>query len=63
MLEKLNGMRIPVKYSDWRPGDQVIYVSDIRKAEQVFGWKPRVSVEEGITKLFQWASSNQDLFA
>ncbi|MCC6146880.1 MAG: GDP-mannose 4,6-dehydratase [Anaerolineaceae bacterium] len=62
LLEKLFGRAIPVKRGDWRPGDQRIYVSDIRKAEQELGWKPRISVEMGIRRLFEWAKVNQSLF-
>lgn len=58
MLEK----KIPVEQGDWRPGDQRIYVSDIRKAEKVLGWAPSHSVPEGLLKLVDWAKNNIDLF-
>ncbi|MGD2104232.1 MAG: GDP-mannose 4,6-dehydratase [Anaerolineae bacterium] len=63
LLEGLVGRSIPVTYDDWRPGDQRIYVSDIRKAERELGWRPRVGVNEGIRRLYEWVESNQDLFA
>ena len=63
LLEKITGRTIPVKHGDWRPGDQRIYVSDIRKAQKELGWTPRVSVEEGVTRLYQWVVANQHLFA
>lgn len=62
LLEKLLGEKIPVKTGDWRPGDQRVYVSDIRKAQEVLGWKPKVGVEEGIQRLFEWVKTNRDLF-
>ena len=62
ILEKLNGKSIPVSYGDWRPGDQVIYISDIRKAFSTFGWTPKVSVDEGIHRLYHWAEENRALF-
>ncbi len=62
ILEKLYGKEIPVKYGDWRPGDQVIYVSDIRKAKETLGWSPVITPEEGITKLFNWSKENKNLF-
>ena len=34
ILEELLGKNIPTTKSDWRPGDQPIYVSDIRKAKE-----------------------------
>ncbi len=62
-LERLLGRPIPVTHGDWRPGDQPVYVSDIRKAERELGWRPRVSVEEGVRRLFAWIRDHQDLFA
>jgi CDP-paratose 2-epimerase len=61
-LEKLLKQRVPVTFSTWRPGDQPVYVSDIRKAQRELGWQPRVSVYEGIERLFTWIYDNQELF-
>jgi CDP-paratose 2-epimerase len=62
-LERLLGRPIPVTHGDWRPGDQPVYISDIRKAERELGWRPRVSVEEGTRRLFEWIRDHQELFA
>lgn len=63
ILEKLFGRPVEVAHSDWRPGDQRIYVSDIRKAQSELGWTPTVGVEEGIRRLHDWVIANRDLFA
>jgi len=63
MLEELVGSPIPVRHDDWRPGDQVVYVSDIRKAARDFDWRPSVAPREGIAKLYTWASENAHLFS
>ncbi len=62
ILEKLLGKKITVKWGDWRPGDQKIYVSDITKINQRIDWQPKFSVEEGIEKLFNWVQNNLELF-
>ena len=62
LLQKLVGHPIHVKHGDWRPGDQRIYVSDIRKAQRDFGWKPQITVEEGVGRLYQWVIQNNNLF-
>ena len=62
ILARLLGREVPVSYADWRPGDQRIYVSDIRKAERELGWRPRVGVEEGIRRLYEWVVANKGLF-
>jgi CDP-paratose 2-epimerase len=62
MLEKLLGKKIEVSWGDWRPGDQPVYISDIRKAQQALGWSPKISAQEGITRLFNWVKENRSLF-
>lgn len=63
LLERLTGNRIPVHYGDWRPGDQPVYVSDIRKAGAVLGWQPQVGVADGIERLVRWVQANRAFFA
>jgi CDP-paratose 2-epimerase len=63
ILAELMGQPVPVTFADWRPGDQRVYVSDIRKAGRELNWRPQVSVREGITRLFEWIRDNQQLFA
>jgi CDP-paratose 2-epimerase len=62
MLESLLGQSIQVARGDWRPGDQKVFVADIRKAERELGWKPKIAVEEGVKRLFEWVKENQNLF-
>ena len=62
MLEGLIGRTLAVTYDDWRPGDQRVYVSDIRKAGRDFGWEPKVDVAEGVRRLFEWVQANPELF-
>lgn len=62
LLEKLLGKKIEVSWGDWRPGDQPVYISDIRKAQRVLGWSPKISAQEGITRLFNWVKENRSLF-
>ena len=63
ILEQLTGDEIPVSWGDWRPGDQKVYVSDIQKAKTLMGWQPRVGVQEGITRLYNWVKTNSTLFS
>ena len=48
-------------FSDWRPGDQPVYISDISKIKTVLGWEPKVSPEEGITKRVNWTLENKSV--
>src|SRR3989344_1980642 len=62
ILQKLFKRKIDILSSDWRPGDQPIFISDIRKSRKDFGWEPKVGVEDGINRLYAWVSKNQNLF-
>ena len=61
-LEKFIGHRIPIEFSDWRPGDQRVYVSNNWKAGRDIRWEPRTSVEEGVQKLYDWVNANKEIF-
>jgi CDP-paratose 2-epimerase len=43
-----------VFFEDWRTGDQRWYVSDTSRFTAATGWRPRVSVREGVGKLYNW---------
>ena len=61
-LERLLGKPIPVRYGDWRPGDQPVCVMDSTKAEQELGWRPEVGLNDGIERLWNWVRDNRALF-
>jgi len=63
LLESLAGHTLPVQWGDWRPGDQRIYVSDIRKAERGLGWRPTIAPAEGLGRLYRWVEANRALLA
>lgn len=62
MLERRLGRKIPLKWADWRPGDQRAYVSDIRKLKSTLDWTPSIGVEDGMERLVAWVASNRDAF-
>jgi CDP-paratose 2-epimerase len=51
-----------VSFDNWRPGDQPCYISDIRKASELLGWKPLIDKETGIRRLGEWVSAHMALF-
>lgn len=63
MLKELVGGGICVDYAQWRPGDQKVFVCDVRRAEQVFGWKPSTSVPIGVEHLVRWVKSQKSALA
>jgi CDP-paratose 2-epimerase len=61
-IEKRRGTKLPVGSSDWRPGDQKVFVSDIRRASAELGWSPKISCTQGLDLLYDWISRNRELF-
>jgi CDP-paratose 2-epimerase len=62
LLEAFHGRPLDYTFADWRPGDQRVFLADIRRAHAVLGWKPRVSPEEGVRRLYSWVRDNMSLF-
>lgn len=61
-LEKKLNKKLKIQWADARPGDQLVFVSDIQKAKEHFGWVPKTNMDEGISKLLSWAKLNKNLF-
>ena len=49
-------------FADWRPGDQPVFVADIRKAQRMLDWSPRVGTADGVARLLAWIGENRELF-
>lgn len=54
VLEKVTRKKIGVKQFNMQPGDVPITYADISKARKLFGYSPRVTIEEGIKRFFEW---------
>ncbi|HMO59447.1 MAG TPA: GDP-mannose 4,6-dehydratase [Roseiflexaceae bacterium] len=52
----------PAQFGPWRPGDQLVCILDTSRAEQDLGWRPQVSVGDGIARLWHWVAANRALF-
>lgn len=61
-LEQQLQRSLQITFDGWRPGDQRVYVSDIRRAERQLGWAPRTSVEDGLNRLIGWVQEHRHLF-
>jgi CDP-paratose 2-epimerase len=54
MIGGIAGEKPQIRTRDWRAGDQRYYVSDTRKFKAATGWAPKVSVREGVERLYRW---------
>lgn len=62
-LERVTGKSIPRTFAAPRPGDQPVFVCNVRSAEDAFRWKPQVCVDDGMIHLIDWVKGNPDLFS
>jgi CDP-paratose 2-epimerase len=62
-LEEDLNIRVPLQWSDWRPGDQPVFVCNLEKAKRLLRWQPSISVRDGVGQLIRWVSDNKKLFA
>jgi len=62
-LEALAGKRPKVKFADWRPSDQKVYISNTAKLERALHWKIKTKVKDGIRKLADWVRDNESYFS
>jgi CDP-paratose 2-epimerase len=57
-IEEYAGIRVPYRFAPPRPGDQRMYVSDIRHAASQLGWSPRIAWRSGLQELYDWIAEN-----
>ncbi len=62
LLEVHFGRPMDPAFADWRPGDQPVFVADIRKARSMLDWTPKVSTLDGVARLLAWIGENRGLF-
>ena len=61
-IERRRNGKLPYAQSDWRPGDQKVFVSDIRRASADLGWSPNTGCARGLDLLYDWIAANHQLF-
>ena len=61
MLEDMLDRDISYVFDDARLGDQLVYVSDIKKAKMLANWAPATEIRKGLVKLVNWVQENESL--
>ena len=61
-IEKRRASKLPVRFSTWRPGDQKVFISGIRRACTELGWTPKINCSQGLDQLYDWVHQNRQLF-
>jgi UDP-glucose 4-epimerase len=61
-IAKLMNYNQPLVYKEARPGDVRRHLADISLINQVVGWQPKLSFEEGIKKTVKWYQEHPGRF-
>ncbi len=54
MIKRMTGSRSRITFEKARENDPRRRAADTRKIENMFGWKPTVSLEEGLERTIEW---------
>jgi CDP-paratose 2-epimerase len=57
-LEQRLGRTVDYEHDVTRPGDQRFFVADASRAERLLGWRPAVSLSQGLERLTAWLEAN-----
>jgi UDP-glucose 4-epimerase len=59
VLRKASGIDAPIEHAPKRPGEQQVSFLNVEKAARVLGWKPQVTLEEGLRRSFEWFAERE----
>jgi nucleoside-diphosphate-sugar epimerase len=54
LFEEYIGLRAQIEYRPSHPADMHANWADVKKAEELIGWSPRVTLREGVDNLVHW---------
>ncbi len=57
LLEKELDIQLKYEAKPWRQSDQKVFIADIRKAKEDFGWKPNLDTVTGLKNMIQWVET------
>lgn len=60
MVERLVGKRAIVERHPSHPADVLATWASVEKAEQLLGWRPQVSLEQGLTEVVKWYEAHRE---
>jgi nucleoside-diphosphate-sugar epimerase len=60
-IGELTGKTPEIEYRPAHPADVPTTWADVSKAAELLGWKPQVSIEEGLRRCAEWYRANRDM--
>lgn len=62
-IEALTGRRVHYQLAKPRPGDQLVYITDISKLQRHTEWTPKLTVAQTVERIYDFWKRNRDVFA
>lgn len=59
-LEERLGHQLALRFEDFRPADQRVFVCDLAAAEADFDWRPEIGLANGLERLLDWIERHAD---
>ena len=56
LLEQVSGRQLAVSHVDATKGDVARTKADVTRIREALGWEPRTSLEQGLARMWAWAS-------
>jgi len=54
VLKEISGRKIVIEKLEEQTGDVPVTYADTSKAERLLDYKPKVTIEEGVRRFFEW---------
>ena len=61
-IEGMTGAKVPYVLDDFRPGDQLVYITDYSKLRNDVGWQPKYGVRQTLGRIHDWWKRNREIF-
>ena len=63
-IAKIAKIKIKIRYDEGRerPYDVNRLICDNKKVKKILGWKPKITMDQGLKKIFQWGGKNRITF-
>jgi len=62
IIEEVSGKKANLSFVESQKGDALHTYADVTKAINDFGYSPKVSIRDGITRQYEWVSGNLELY-
>ena len=60
LLREIAGANVEARHAPERPGEQKRSAVDVRKAQRVLGWQPKMSLRDGLAETYRYFAARRE---